>query len=771
MRTLLLTLVAALLTLAASAELVVYPFESQDPIVGIAIADRIAAALGEDVIGPAAAPALVVPIVAPAGFVNPTVFLGDGGGFGRNGAWLLRGVVGSRAAVTGSVRAEGDSLVLDLIADVGGRDLRARLEAPREDPGALAWHAAAVLAGWLGIDRQAQPPLDLRGADAAHARAIGLVGAGLPREALAALDDAAGIHALSSRAEDLRRTIREAVEAEATHSAPEPASRLEGAAVGAVTALNLGGDPELALRAFEVLADFDVAVAQPWIGALAHNDGDSERAERAFDAAGSRSMYDFGAAARAAYRVAVGDAVGSERDLRMLSEWAAKGVIDPAGALAGSIVANLAERPDLEAVLLVALGRTAPYLVYSFERRSFIAFDADDALAAARALAVAVELESDSDLYWTNYGWALYLLGFLERSEGASRRALELDASQYIGRYNLALVEVVTDRLDDALASYREARRYDDGVDPEVIVDLVDAEARYPDAIGVPVALGVMLEAAGDRAAAADAFARYALAAQASPDAPAADPVRAREALERADALRSPLPPIAIEGEPALRLGRRGPVLDVPRPGDPLVVSFEVVTAGDSLPRTLRVRAVVDDDGEVVAEVAREVDIPSGAIGYVVDVARLGLPVDLAPGRYTLTATATGDEQEAEAIRTFEVRGAPDVARLLIGRDVAMLTLETGQPLYGVRDLERGDAVLEALVQELRGTAAVADEVLPVPEGGRFAGLSGGDVFMTSTVDDVRDFVLYLVDGGAQDTSFTFVDGYADWAVDGAPVP
>jgi hypothetical protein len=155
----------------------------------------------------------------------------------------------------------------------------------------------------------------------------------------------------------------------------------------------------------------------------------------------------------------------------------------------------------------------------------------------------------------------------------------------------------------------------------------------------------------------------------------------------------------------------------------------------------------------------------------VVDVARVTLPSDLAPGRYTLRATATGEGLEAEAVRSFEVGGAAELVRLLVGRDVTMLGLETSQPLYQARDVERGDRVLDVLVNELRTTAAAADEVLPVPDEGRFAGRSGAEIFEASTREDVRDFVRYLLDEGAQDTSFTFVDGYADWAVAGAPTP
>jgi tetratricopeptide (TPR) repeat protein len=668
-------------------------------------------------------------------------------------------------AATGRLRAEGEALVLELVVADADSVRRVSVREPRDDPGRLADRAAAVLAGWYGFERRSLPPLDLRGVDAGHARAVGLVGAGLPFEALAALEAEAALDRLTPRAQRLLAALRSALE-----GVPfDGEATLEDAAVIAVAALSVG-DADGAMEAFERAFDGGLPVAAPWIGALAHNLGDPARAVRAFDAAAAVEDYDFGRASRAAYSFSVGDERAALHDLATLLVRAEALTIDPSGALAGSIAATLGGHIDLEEALLVALGRVAPFLAYAFERRSFIAFDADDALTAGESLAVAVELEPDSDLYWTNYGWALYLLGFLPASEDASRRALALDPSQFIARYNLALVEVVTDRLDAGLGSYREALRYDVGVDPEALADLVDAEVRYPDAVGVPFALGVLLEVAGDRAASADAFERYVEAVALAPGAPAADPARAREARERAVALRAPLPPIGIDGPVTFRLGRRGPVVEVARPGDPLVVAFEVTTDGDQLPRSLRATVLVQDaEGREVAAAERVVDVPIGAIGYVVDVARVDLPIDLAGGRYTVRVLAEGDGLEADALRSFEVGGAPDVVRILVGRDVTMLALDTNQPLYGARDVGREGHVFATLLAELRATADAAEEVLEPPEEGRFVGLSGGAIFTGSTVHDVRDFITFVLESGAQDTSFTFVDGYADWAVFGAP--
>ena len=761
MRTVLLTIILALATASLAAGVAVHPFAAGDPVLGTALAQRVADALGDDVVGPGATPGLVVPIVAPSGFVSPVVFLDDPGLSGRNAAWLLRGVLGVDAALTGSLRVVGDDLVLRLEFDLHGAERRASLRGPIDDPGALADRAARVVAAWL--ERRAEPlgPFSLAGADGDLARALSLIAAGRPLDALAALEQP-GV-ADDARIERVAALLREGIDGAA---AATPPGDLDGAALRAVIALNLG-ELDAAGDAFAALAVAGVSVGDAWAGAIAHNGGDAGAARAAFDRAAQHGGYDVGVAARAAYLLAVGDADAARADLDAL---AARERLTPAGALVAVVAANLAADAAREDAFALRLERGAPFLAYGFERRSFLAFDRDDPLVAAQTLAVATELARDSDLYWTNYGWALYLLGFLERSEEASLRALAIDPAQVIARYNLGLVQVVTDRLDDALVSYREALRFDPQVEPEAIVDLIEAEERYPEALGVPYALALLQAARGERQAAAEAYERFVGRAAASPDHPAASSARVREASERAVALRAPLPPIEIASALEARLGRRGPTLQSLKSGDPVVVGFEVSTAGEALPARLELEASLEDgDGTVVASVERSVDVPMGAIGFVVEVARLELPVELGGGTYTLVARAAGDGLEARAVREVEVDGVADVVRRLIGRDVGLLALETEQALVAPRDLAQPEVVIARLVNELRAAAPIAEEVLPIADAGRFAGLGGGEAFERSDADDVRDFLRFLLAEGAADTTLTFVDGYAEWLLAGTP--
>jgi hypothetical protein len=172
------------------------------------------------------------------------------------------------------------------------------------------------------------------------------------------------------------------------------------------------------------------------------------------------------------------------------------------------------------------------------------------------------------------------------------------------------------------------------------------------------------------------------------------------------------------------------------------------------------------------AEAEVPVEVPPDAIGYVVEEVGVELPTDLAPGqvRIRVEASGAGDQRVAVA-RTVEVAGAPRPLRRLVGRDVVLTALASGRPLFDAGDVDREDAVVASLVQELRDAAGAAEETLPVVEEGRFAGLSGGTLFETSDAQDVRDFLAFLVADGVGEARLTFVDAYAQWALEGAPAP
>ena len=505
-------------------------------------------------------------------------------------------------------------------------------------------------------------------------------------------------------------------------------------------------------------------LANVWRGALAASVNDRVGAGAALDLGAQGFAY--GRAVRASFLHSRGSAAYVDDIDWLLAEGPGAG---SAALFGASLVAEVAGDVDRQRTALLALTRAAPFMAYPLDRLSHIYFDEGDGRAATEVLAVAVELEPDSDLYWTNLGWAYYLVGALEESEEASTRAQSLDGNLEVAAYNLGLVRAVTGRLEEALASYQQALRADPAVNQEAIADLENARDLYPGQPAVDYSLGVLFEADGTRSEARKAYERYVRSA--AGDSAAASYVAADR--ERLVALSAPLPPLVIEEGLRLTLGARGPASAPYHAGDPLFPTFELSTPGDELPAdvdvTLSLLPAAAVDGAALVEVEGVVAIPAGAVGFVVDTLELTLPLDLTAGDYAVAVEVRGDEgQFVSTSTTLTVLGAPDVLRQLVGRSLVMTAFESGRPLYSSADLG-SQRLLATLLQELQATADLAEQALPNVEAGRFAGLTGGQVFWGSTEQDVADFLGYVLLSEARDSRFSFVDAYAQWALDGAP--
>lgn len=741
---------------AFASSLVVYPFDSQDALLGVAVADRLAEAFQgrAEVIPPELAPGLVPPLVAQGGFVNLVTLVGSKTMTGPSGASLLRGTIGADVAITGAVTIgdAGYSLTLELDGPSGFEERT--VQAPKDAPGRLAAGAAPVIAAALGVGT---PPvdatIDLSGVYGDYVRSLTLVAAGLPQDAANLLAQAEGKGGLPERAKRLLADLQ----------AVQNGARGRGSATMAVVSLSLPQlDEARSVELFQKMeADTGLPVAEVWIGALDSNVNDKQGATAAFDRAAA--AYPFGLAARAAFRQNRGVAGALDDVDAVLSGWQG-GHADAAALLAASVAAQQAKATDREKRALLDLEHAAPYLTYSFERLSYLAFDDDDPLAAAQALRVAVDLAPDNALYWTNLGWSYYLLGFMDRSVQASQKALALDPSQTVADYNLGLARVVTGHLTEGLAAYTAALRVDPQVDAEAVHDLERARSRFPDRPGVAFALARLYEADGRRADALAAYRAYVAATQAGA------PLRA-EAQQRAQTLSAPPPPMTIDGGVTLTLGLHGPKASPYHPEDPVYPSFELSTQGEALPRKVQVRyRLLGGDGGELASASETASLPQNAVGFVVDDLALALPADLTPGSFTLQVTAdAGGGLHADARTAVQVTGGPVALRQLLGRSIAMTALDTGATLYSADDLQHPDALPAMLVQELRATAGEAEQALPKANSGRFKGLSGSQVFQQSSLRDVQDFLAYLLASDAHDTSFTFVDAYAQWVLDGTP--
>ncbi len=739
-----------------AASLVVHPFESQDVLLGVAVADMVAESFSGNatVIGPDLAPSLMPPFVVEGGFINLLALVGPAAMTGPNGATLLRDAIGADVAVTGSIALRDQGYRLDLIIEDAHGMRRIAIEAAEDSAASLAQQASVLVGGSLGM--RPQPifgPVDLSGAYGEYVRALTLVGAGLLSDASALLARAAEQEALPERAQALVDDLDALFE-----GADSPRS-----ARMAVLSLSLPNiDEARSMEYFQRMQeDTGLPVVDVWLGTLASSVNDKAAATAAFDAAAD--AYSFGRVGRAAFRQARG-LPGVDDDLSQVMAGWPDGDVGAATLLGAALVAGQVADDAGERTALEAAGHAAPYLTYPFERGSFLAFDADDALQAARLLAVAVELAPEEPLYVTNLGWATYLLGDLKSSERYSLRALELDPSQFIAAYNLGLVRTVTGRLEQALKDYAAAVRFDAGVDDEAIHDLENARERYPDQPAVWFSLANLYEADGRRSDARDAYRTY---LQLAP----ADAALRSVAEQRATSLDGPAAELQVYGDVSVLLGRRGVEAAPYQPGDPLYPSFELGTPGDALPGQVAVTLrLLDADGAERASAEETVTVPADAVGFVVDDLELALPFELAEGTYRLTVLAEATEdRSATAEATLEVSGAPSALRQLLGRGIAMRSLSSDAPLYSSADLSSGRQLSESLLAELRASVDAAEGALPEVVTGRFKGMSGAEVFLQSGPDDVLEFVAYLLRSGARASSFTFVDGYAQWVVDGAP--
>ena len=748
------TISATLILVTCSAGLaenmVVYPLASQDVFLGVAVAERISQGFEDalEVVGPETSPGLVPPLVAEEGFfsllrIGPSL---DSLG----GARLVQEMLGAENVVTGAIRFENEEAVATLYLATRAERYSFEVRAPEDDPGALAQRATDLLARTLELEADASADIDLSSAYGDYVEAITLLGAGDVASAFATLeaaqddDDLAEEPRLASLYQDIR--------------ALQLGEMGDNAGLLATGSLSLSAiDEETSLEYFAAFAErTSLPVANLWIATL---QASLDRGEAATTFAEVATSYDFGAVAEAAYSSAQGEQVELSGFLNS---------DNTAVLLATDSLAQVSEDTETRKTALQRLTRLAPTFVYPFNELSFIAFDEDDPLSAAQALLVATRLEPEglnSDLYWTNLGWSYYLLGFLDRSEEASERALELNPEEVIAIYNLGLTRVVQGRLEDAMDAYADALSLDPEVNDAALEDLVNALELYPNESAIYYPLAVLQEQEGQREEATTSFEAFLAGEQ-------VDAFYTRSASDRIEVLTAPPAPIEISDGISLALGRDGNSVNSFQPGDRVYPSFELFTPGAELPRDVSVRVSLSDDaGSLITEETRSVALPQNAIGYVVEDFGVNLPDSLAAGNYTLLIEANADQDRSASNELkLDVAGAPSYLRQLISRNIVLLELQTDAPFYSDDDLNRQDSsLLASLQRELAGTAEAAEDALPDITEGRFAGQSGGEIFAGSSTQDVTDFLSYFLGAETSDAVFHFVDAYAQWVAEGTP--
>ena len=742
-------------------QLVVFPFVSDEPRLGVAVADRLTHAFSDPSIPPELALGLVPPLVLQEGaFISPLNLLGDEQTGSRYAAALLRETLAVETAVTGRVRYVAEGLELELFV---ARPEVARsflFRAPEAFPDRLVREAQAALVSFADLTPrpEAHFSVDLSSPYGTFIDGLVNLGSGFPNEAYPLLRRAAA--ALSA---EPRWQARAAGLQELLSERPD-AARTRYPLLAAVVALNTQPFDEAAITA--AFSGSELPLARLWEALLTAQTG------AAGDLFTALPGYPFSTAERLLYRVSQGESQGDQGETAVRAELQALLARQPESLsvrVAGLFIAQTLRDGALEQRLAERLTDLAPAFAYPYERLSQLAFDRDDPNAAAVALRTATRLEPQSALYWTNLGWAYYLLGVLGESEAASERALDLNANELVAFYNLGLVQVVTGRLGVSLDTYAEAilrdLEEDDALDPAAVADLQDALSRYPSVPGVHYALATLLEAEGEFSAAAEQYERYAARGQGALEA---------QAEAQAQGLRAPPPPLEIA--PGARVGVGPEALNFPSyaPGDLLYARFELATPGDALPAPLGVTLRLKNAaGRVVAEAAQteRTPLPPNTVALETQ-ASLELPPKLPPGPYQLVITVRARGRSGQATLPLRVTaGAPPLVRQLLGRGITLRSLGTGLPLYAPEDVAADDSTLvQTLQNELAASANAATETLPEVSHGRFAGQSGSALFGSSSPRDVRDFLAFLLQDGAG-TDAPFAELYARWALGGAPTP
>ncbi len=747
---------------AAAPRVAVFPFNSRDPNLGLAVADRLTHALAVPSLPPELTLGLVPPYVLQDGrFISPLSLLGQDQTGSESAAALLREHLNVEVAVTGRVRLGDEGLELSLFVAQADSTRRFLFRAPETAPAQLVSQARAALTIYAGlpVDPDAPLSLDLSSPYGTFIGGLASLASGAAATALPRLEEAARVPGAEPRWERRAAALRAVLAGE-----PTPQTPLLAGVVG----LNAETFDARAIR--RAFAPSPLPLARLWDALLAVQAGDTSEARQSLIALQALN-YPYADIERVLFDLRDENAVqNAEASLRGLLRTQPDALAVMVGGL---FVAQTLGNGALETDIATRLTRRLPEFAYAYERLSQTAFDRNDPLAAAIALKTATRLEPGSSLYWTNLGWAYYLLGALDESEAASQRATELDDNDFIARYNLGLVQVVTGRLEVAVLTYEAATSRDllgdNTLDPAATDDLRQALTRYPDEPGIRYVLALLYEMSGRLDAAATEYARYAATAQ--------DDFAAL-AERQAEVLRAPPPPIEISR--GARLGVGPEVLSLPNyvSGDLLYPQFEISTPGDEVSTPFEVHLRLRDAaGKILTEgVSTErTPLPPETVAIEITNTSLELPEALQSGRYGLEITVRSRGREARVTLPLRVAaGRVPLARRLLGRSITLRDAVSGQPLYSDQDAAASwtsdRALIGTLLGELERSASAAAETLPEVGVGRFAGQTGDVLFDSSRPQDVRDFLGYLL-AAAPGTDASFADLYANWALEGAPTP
>jgi tetratricopeptide (TPR) repeat protein len=394
------------------------------------------------------------------------------------------------------------------------------------------------------------------------------------------------------------------------------------------------------------------------------------------------------------------------------------------------------------------LTEMAPEMPLAWEELSFVAFDQNDALLAKDALERAAALLPEKSLYWTNLGWAYYLLGDYARSVRASLRALRLEAQspeEYAtAAYNLGLVRAIYGDYLGAMEAYDLALRVDEG--QEFLAALKDLrEAGRP---GLEFWQGYLAERAGLSEQARLHYQSFIISQPRSPLA-----ARARRAAAQLEWAK-----IEISLQ---RLMLRAGDLEA-RPfaaGEAVfpqvrIEGFPHIAAGTLVTRLL------DAQGRVLQSSHKAVAVRPLTISTVQNGAAVRLPAE---GAYTLEVVWGPASARLEL-----TAGKPSLARQLYTVGIELRSLG-GSPLLSAAQMlsPQGETLAIQLVQAaLREAAPSAREIPHLSRkltSGPYSGSSIAELMQKADEAVVRAFLTAVIDQPDLIGDEDVVSGFIAW--------
>ncbi|HET8985608.1 MAG TPA: hypothetical protein VFN03_07595, partial [Trueperaceae bacterium] len=242
--------------------LLVYPFDSQDVLLGVALADEVATSLQRHavVIGPDVAPGAIPPVIVEGGFISIGRALGAPLFLTPAGADLLRTGTGVDVAATGRIELRDSGALLKLSIAYEGGSRNVELRSALAEPERLATLAAALLRGILDdvAGTRGETPIVLPAppslvgdfsntAYGGYMRAIALISAGLVNDALVELTEVVAAPEAPARAATLLADLDAALSASPAAEA-SPSSLVRRALLSVALT---GVEPDASQAAFQ----------------------------------------------------------------------------------------------------------------------------------------------------------------------------------------------------------------------------------------------------------------------------------------------------------------------------------------------------------------------------------------------------------------------------------------------------------------------------------------------------------------------------------------